>query len=301
MKTDQPSATAYLIAHSTIYLARDAAVGHLIPAQAAALSEKFVRPGRRAGRWRQACLDARCSRPLVAALERLTLPGIQLHYALRKRYLEEIAHTALADDVRQLIVLGAGFDTLALRLHPSFPAVQFIELDHPATQARKIVGAAAIHARRDNLHFLPLDLTRQTLTDVLLTSAHYDPRADTLFIAEGLLMYLAPDELDQVFEFVRRNCGARSLFAFTFMEPRRDGRIGFRRASRAVDAWLRFRGEPFKWAVRRADLARFLAPRGFTARAITTPEDFRRRYLTTAQLMRRPLAEGECVCVARCA
>jgi methyltransferase (TIGR00027 family) len=304
MKADAPSATAYLIATSTLFVAADPHAGRLVPARAAELSACFVEARSRAARWAQAALRCRSARPFVSALERLTLPGIQLHYALRKLYLEETARAAIADGIRRIVIFGAGYDTLALRLHEAFPDVQFIETDHPATQRRKIHALAA--ARRDaprqtatNLRFLPLDLTRRGLTDTLLDFDGDGRRTPTLFIAEGLLMYLAPAEVDALFQTIRDySGGASGRFAFTFMEPQRNGRINFLTPSRAVDAWLGWRREVFKWGIGRGELPAYLSARGFALREIGTHETFRRRYLEPEALGHLPLAAGEYVCVA---
>jgi len=303
MKADAPSATAYLIATSTLFVAADPHAGRLIPARAAELSACFVAARSRVARWVQEVLRRKSARPFIDALERLTLPGIQLHYALRKLYLEETARAAIADGVRQVVIFGAGYDTLALRLHETFPDTQFIETDHPATQRRKIHALAA--ARRDarhqpatNLHFLPLDLTRRGLAATLLNFGGYRADAPTLFIAEGLLMYLAPGEVDDLFQTVRDCGGASSRFAFTFMERQGDGRVNFLTRSRAVDAWLGWRREVFKWGVGRDELPAYLAARGFAMREVATGETFRRRYLEPEALAHLPLAAGEYVCVA---
>ena len=304
MKTDAPSATAYLIATSTLFVAADRRVGRLVPARAAELSACFVEARSRVARWAiETLLRRKSARPIVSALERLTLPGIQLHYALRKLYLEETARAAIADGIRQVVIFGAGYDTLALRLHETFPDIQFIEADHPATQRRKIHALAARgDARRQtatNLRFLPLDLTRRgQLADALLNFNGYRAGVPTLFIAEGLLMYLAPAEVDELFQTVRDCSGASGQFAFTFMEPQADGRINFLRPSRAIDAWLGWRREVFKWGIRRAELPSYLAARGFALREIATGATFRRRYLEPESLARLPLAAGEYVCVA---
>lgn len=311
MKSDEASATAYLIATSTLFVAADPRAGRLIPARAAELSACFVQTGSRVVRWVHEALPRQPVRPFVSALERLTIPGIQLHYALRKLYLEEIARAALADGFRQVVIFGAGYDTLALRLHESFPDTHFIELDHPATQRRKTHALAAIAAaRRDarqishlrqtsNLHFLPVDLTRQQLAATLRDFAGYCADAPTLFIAEGLLMYLSPVEVDKLFGAIRESGGASSRFAFTFMEPQGDGRINFRTRSRIVDAWLGSRREVFKWGIRRSELNHYLAARGFALRDLATHETFRRRYLEPHTLTAHlPLAAGEYVCVA---
>jgi methyltransferase (TIGR00027 family) len=304
MKADAPSATAYIIATSTIFVAADREAGRLVPAPAAELSACFIEAGSRAARWAHAALRRKCVRPFINALERLTLPGIQLHYALRKLYLEETARAAIADGIRQIVIFGAGYDTLALRLHETFPGVQFIETDHAATQRRKMHALAA-HARRDarrrtatNLHFLPVDLTRRQLADTLLNSACYRADSPTLFIAEGLLMYLAPAEVDDLFRTIRDCSGASGRFAFTFMEPQSDGRVNFLARSRAVDAWLGWRREVFKWGIGRGELPAYLAARGFTIREIATHETFRRRYLEPEALAHLPLVAGEYVCVA---
>jgi len=306
MKADNPSATAYLIATSTLFVAADPAAGRLIPARAVELSAAFVAARSRLARWAQSALRRPRVRPFVSALERLTLPGIQLHYALRKLYLEETLRAALSgsEGIRQVVIFGAGYDTLALRLHETFPNVQFIETDHPATQRRKTRALAAHHDSRlqrpetRNLHFLPVDLTRQQLAATLQNFAGYRAHAPTLFIAEGLLMYLSPTEVSNLFQTIRESSGARSRVAFTFMEPQANGQVNFRTRSRAVDAWLSWRGEIFKWGIERDALPLYLRARGFSVREIATEETLRRRYLEPKALAHLPLAAGEYVCIA---
>ena len=290
------SATAHLIAASTVYVSRSARVGHLVPARSAELCAEFVAGRGPLARRIFSSLSAGRLRPLAAALERLALPGIQLHYALRKRLLEEVARRALDGGVRQVVVLGAGFDTLALRLRESFPSARFVEVDHPATQhvKKRVVEGRGLSG--ENLRFVALDLAR--LCDgASLGREFFDAGARTLFVAEGVLMYLAPAAVARVFGFVRRHGAAGSLFAFTFMETGRGGRPAFRGAGRLVGAWLRLRGEPFRWGVSREGLREFLRGRGFRQLEVFDSESLRGRYLG-GELARLPLAAGECVCVA---
>ena len=307
MKADNPSATAYLIATSTLFVAADPDAGRLIPARAAELSASFVAARSRLARCAQRALRHKRVRPFVSALERLTIPGIQLHYALRKLYLEETARAALAvsdsGSIRQVVIFGAGYDTLALRLHETFPHAQFIETDHPATQRRKTHALAAHNDSRlrrpqPNLHFLPVDLTRQQLAATLTNFKGYRADAPTLFIAEGLLMYLSHAEVEALFQTIRESCGAPSRVAFTFMEPQENGHVNFRSRSLAVDAWLGWSGEVFKWGIQRSALPSYLRERGFRLREIATEETLRQRYLEPNDLAHLPLATGEYVCVA---
>lgn len=297
MKDDTPSSTAYVIARSTVYLSRDPVLGRLIPPRAIEMCGWFVQAH---SRWAYRLLTGirPVCRPFIAILERLSIPGIQLHYALRKRYLEDVARAALAEGARQLVVIGGGFDTLALRLHEEFPAVRFIEIDHPATQRVKRQAVQPHNLPKDNLRFLAVDLTRQTLEESLLSCDDYRGGEETLFICEGVMMYLQPDEIEKLFLFIRRHGSPRSRFAFTFMEPQRDGQVRFRDSSNAVDAWLRWRGEVFTWGIRRERLPEYLASYGFIIEQTATPDTFRSRYLATERLDHLPLADGEYICVA---
>src|SRR4051812_1883599 len=234
MRPDKPSATAYLIARSTYFLSRDKSLGDLVPERSAELSLRFIQSRRPSGRKLERLINSKYFRLVTLVLERMTIPGIKLHYALRKRYLEEVARDALQNGISQVVVVGAGFDTLALRLHESFPGTEFFEVDHPATQREKRRIAEKDQPLRSNLHFVALDLARRSLEDCLVAHTRYHSSADTLFIAEGLLMYLAPAEVDLLLQTVRRS-GLKSRIAFTFMETQKDGRVGFRQSSRLVD------------------------------------------------------------------
>jgi methyltransferase (TIGR00027 family) len=298
MKEDKPSATAYLIARSTFFLSRDPLLGQLVPERSAELSRSFVHTRSRFPRLLNAFVNAKPLRPLVMALERATIPGIKLHYALRKRYLEEIAREALLAGFSQVVVIGAGFDTLALRLHEDFTETKFFEIDHPATQRVKKRVVENRHEAGRNLQFISLDLAHGSLETTLLASKNYQPQTDTLFVAEGLLMYLAPAEIDLLLQFIGSHSGKQSRFAFTFMETQSDGRIGFRKSSRAVDAWLRLRGESFKWGSSRERIGDYLAARGFRVRDVITSETLRAKYLSAEQFKHLPLADGECICVS---
>src|SRR5438093_276985 len=89
MQPGRPSATAGVIAASTAFLALDSRLGHLVPGEAAEASAWFLNAASpRADRWLR-LMHRPAFRRLLRVVERLMLPGIVLHYALRKRCLEE--------------------------------------------------------------------------------------------------------------------------------------------------------------------------------------------------------------------
>lgn len=299
MREDRPSATAFLIARAMLFISQDPETAPLIPPAAAEAYGWFVDAvSPFAGRLARA-LGRSSLREITYASERLAIPGITLHYAVRKRYLEDACRRALADGVSQVLVLGAGYDTLALRLHREYPDVLFVECDHPATQRvkRRVVEERALAG--PSLQLLPVDLGQRTLEEAIASLPEYRSSADTFLIAEGLTMYLQPEDMDALFAFLRESAGPGSRFAFTFMEPQRNGKIDFPGSTPLVRPWLRLVGEPFTWGIRRDALPAYLEERGFRLEELAAADTLRERYLAPAGLAGRRLAFGEHIAVAR--
>lgn len=291
-----PSRTALLIARSTILLSRDPQLRRFVPPEAAEASGWFLEAaGDKTDRWARLCAH-RWFRALVSAVECRTTPGILLHYALRKRFLEEVVRQSLGEGFPQVVILGAGFDTLALRLQAGFPRVLFLEVDHPATQRAKRRALESRRLLRANLSLVPLTLGRDDMKQALRSAPAYRPDADTVFIAEGLLMYLQAEQVENLLRRLAQHSGANARFAFTFLEPQRGGRVDFSASSRAVGWWLRLRREQFQWGIPREQVAPWLEAQGFALQEIVTPESLRGRYLAEQKLP--PRLNGDLICVA---
>jgi methyltransferase (TIGR00027 family) len=298
MKIPNSSATAYLIAESAVYLSANPTVAHLLPGAMVELSRYFADSRPFFDKLGYLAKRNRLFRPFFNALENLIIPGIQLHYLVRKRRIEEIAREAIARGVEQIVVLGAGFDTLALRLHREFPDTRFIEIDRPATQQAKRGVVNRGKVPDENLKFVPCDLSSGSFAAHLAANSLFNRELKTLFVAEGLLMYLTERQVTGVFDFIRENSAGGSLFAFTFMERQPGGRIAFRNSSRLVDHWLAMHGEPFRWGLARGELRGFLRDRGFVFVSLDDTAAFREKYLSENGLQSLRLASGESLCLA---
>jgi methyltransferase (TIGR00027 family) len=80
----------------------------------------------------------------------------------------------------QLVVLGAGFDTIAYR-NPFANRLKVFEVDHPATQAWKQERPVGI-AVPDGLTYAGVDFERQSFAERLLES-HFEPGSKSLAMA----------------------------------------------------------------------------------------------------------------------
>lgn len=108
--------------------------------------------------------------------------------AARSRYAEDHLARAVADRVRQYIILGAGLDTFAYR-NP-FPELRVFEVDFPATQEwKRWMLAEAQIGLAENLTFAALDFEHQALADGL-REAGFDAASPAFFSWLGVVPYL---------------------------------------------------------------------------------------------------------------
>jgi methyltransferase (TIGR00027 family) len=255
---EQASRTALLIAASLVLLHQDARYSRLISKTSADLCARVLEKHSSQARLFSKIVRQSWFRPIAKLVERITIPGILLHYALRKKCISELVHSALANGVAQVVVLGAGFDPLTSELQREFPTALFWEIDHPATQRHKVRACSEIGIER--VHFVAIDLAAAGLEREALIKNDFDPTKRTFWIAEGLLMYFPADIVSSLTRTLSSLSAPGSQLAFTFMEKQRDGRAQFDSQTKLVDWWLRIRGEPFLWGTTRSELAELIQP-----------------------------------------
>ena len=133
MQNEQASRTALLIAASLVLLHHDAKYSRLVSKIAADLCTHVLEKHSAQTRLFSKIVRQSGFRTIARLIERLTIPGILLHYAFRKKCVAGLVRSALANGVAQAVVLGAGFDPLSSELQGEFPTARFWEIVHPAT------------------------------------------------------------------------------------------------------------------------------------------------------------------------
>jgi methyltransferase (TIGR00027 family) len=139
--------------------------------------------------------------------------------AARTRFFDGQVLAAICAGVRQIVILGSGYDDRALRFRS--PGVRFIEIDHPATQADKASRLQAMNADTAELILAPADFRHDALGAVLAGCGH-EADEPTLLACEGLLVYLDQQAIARLLGGLRtRACGG-SLFAASLAVHRSD-------------------------------------------------------------------------------
>ena len=185
--------------------------------------------------------------------------GIRLLICSRSRFSEEALAASVARGVRQVVVLGAGLDTFALR-NP-FADVRVFEVDFPATQAwkRERLREAGL-SLPDTLTFAPVDFERESLADGLARAGFRRDRP-AFFQWLGVTPYLTRETISSTLDFVAGIPG--SAIAFDYTEPI-ENQSPQRRASLAAMAEsAAVRGEPWLSFYDPPEIAAILRDKGF--------------------------------------
>ncbi|MBF0621389.1 MAG: class I SAM-dependent methyltransferase [Magnetococcales bacterium] len=276
MKEDQASSTAFTVLQGLVHTARSRGHLDLVTPETAEVCTRILE-GSPEGQRRLKQLANPLFRGALPILERLIMPGISLHYALRKRFIEQVTMQAIEQGVTQVVSLGAGFDTLLWRLHLNKHEIQLIEIDHPATsQVKQAALAGAGQQQGSNLHLLPVDLSERALLEVLQGFDGFDASRKTLFICEGVLMYLDIGAVDTLLESLRRLTDHPVRFVFSAVSPMTSA---YNNTGPLLKLYLMFKDEPLNWTIERQDLSDFLAKRDYRVLELADAQGLKERFL----------------------
>jgi methyltransferase (TIGR00027 family) len=141
--------------------------------------------------------------------------GIYGAQVCRTRYIDDAVQAALSQGIRQLVILGAGFDTRPYRL-PGMESVNVFEVDLPSVQNDKKKKIWKYLGRLpDHVTFIPIDFDTQTL-EAVLSGVAFDRRRPTVFIWEGVTQYLSEEDVRETLTFIGKST-PESIIVFTYV------------------------------------------------------------------------------------
>jgi len=165
--------------------------------------------------------------------------ALRAHMVLRSRFAEDRLATAVQRGVRQYLVLGAGFDTFALRQPAWAHGLRIVEVDQPSTQGLKRSSLAdAGLAAPANAAFAPIDFERESLREGLRRHQVADD-VPTFCSWLGVTMYLTDEAIDAVLQTVAM-FPAGSELVLTFAQSRPALSPLAQRAAELGEPWVSF-------------------------------------------------------------
>ena len=143
-------------------------------------------------------------------------PPMELWLALRVAYLDRIVALAVDElSIRQVVVLGAGYDTRAARLPRA--GTTFFEVDHPATQAAKRERLARLPDYPvDAARYVACNFEREDPIERLIATG-FVAREPAVVIWEGVVPYLTEPAIRATATRLATGLEPRSIVAFDFV------------------------------------------------------------------------------------
>ena len=115
----------------------------------------------------------------------------------------------VVQDVEQFVVMGAGYDTRAYgRIRRE--GVTFFELDQNNVQQHKRRALAEAGIPCEHVRFVPVDFSRENAFDKLI-DAGFDQSRKTLFLWEGVSLYLSESDVRKTMQDVRNHAPSGSV------------------------------------------------------------------------------------------
>ena len=224
-------------------------------------------------RWKRAASLLR-----LPAVRQLGRNASFTYLAARTLFYDRFVTDALDDGIRQVVVLGAGYDSRAWRMARS--GVTFFEIDLAVTQADK-----RSRAPEGGPVYVAADLTDLGFVDVLV-AAGFRPGEPTAFTVEGVTMYLAEAQLTVLLRSLAGIAGPSSRLAANFgvgfeRPGRRRGAVG----SKVVAAG----GEEFRFRLSPADAGKFLGDSGWRLDSLLEGAQLKAEFLVGTKLAQAPL------------
>ena len=196
---------------------------------------------------------------------RITAPGSEDMRDLvtaRTAYFDSLLEGSLGD-VEQVVLMGAGYDT---RAYGGFrrEGLSFFELDQQATQELKQKALSDAGIDIGDTRFVSVDFQRDDAFEKLARIG-YDPTKKTLFLWEGVTLYLGEEDVRRALRDMKTHSAAGSVIVADFYSTRMIA-IG---KKKAVEQTLEFTGEGFGFGLpfesdHEARLKSFLESEGLT-------------------------------------
>lgn len=147
----------------------------------------------------------------------LAWKGLYEYVIARTKYIDSVFQKAISNGFIQILIFGAGFDSRGIRFGRANNNVKIFEMDAPITQNAKIDQFKKRKIDiQSNIIFFPVDFDNESAENKLMEYG-FKKNKKTLFILEGLLMYLHPESVDNIFELINKFAGKGSEIVFDYI------------------------------------------------------------------------------------
>lgn len=207
-----------------------------------------------------------------------TWPGVRPSALGRTCWIDDQLRDAIQNGAEQIVILGAGFDCRTYRL-PNMENKCVFELDHPDTLIfKKKCLISKFGSLPQHVTYVEIDFDHQDLSTVL-SSTTFNRARVTFFLWEGLMHYLTAEAVDKTLRTIASLSTPGSRLVFTYIhQGLLDGTVQFEKWG-SIPATLQESDESWTFGLSPADLADYLAKRGFLLINDVSSTEYRSKYM----------------------
>ena len=136
---------------------------------------------------------------------------------LRHRCFQDYLARAAAAGVDQAVLLGAGYDTTALRL-TDLDNVRWFEVDHPSTQQHKLAVMEQAGVAASNVEYVPMDFESGQPLSETLVQAGLDRDKPCVVGWLGVTFFLRQEAFEHTLAELATICARGSTLLFDYMD-----------------------------------------------------------------------------------
>lgn len=216
-------------------------------------------------------------RTIIENIIHTKIPGAYSSGLARTRYIDDLLEQSVRNGIQQVIILGAGFDTRALRL-PFLSAIPVIEIDHPNTARLKLeVLQKKLTALPRNVQYIQTDFNTESL-ETLAIKHSINFTLPTCIIWEGVSNYLDAQAIYNTVAFAARFI-ASSTIIFTYVNKQvLDNPGAFYGATKLLNDLVAIQ-EKWTFGFHPGELAQYLQPFGLQLQEDKGASEYRNQYL----------------------
>ena len=197
---------------------------------------------------------------------------------VRAKFCREVFDDYARNGLKQFVILGAGYDSIAYR--DDFPTdLKVFEIDLEVTQTEKLARLA--EANKNNLShvsYLPADLSVESL-DQVLGNSEFDFSKKTLLSWFGVTYYIPKEGYLNTLRFVKDHLAPGSAIIFDFLLPPEDIPDEWKTVAEKCGDFVAVRGEPWINRMNESDLIADLGELGFVDPKIFLPEQIEQEFI----------------------
>jgi methyltransferase (TIGR00027 family) len=208
-----------------------------------------------------------------------TTPGAYEFMIARTAFFDQIVKLALIENIPQIVLLGAGYDSRPYRFDALIQDTRMFEVDTEPTQLRKkdCLQRARIPVS-EQISFVTVNFETDDLIHMLV-EAGFSQEKITLFVWEGVSYYLSAKAVDNMLALVKANSpsGSSICFDYAALSDKALNESGAKELKNLLQS--QHSNEPTKFGIRAGEIKTFLAKRGFRIIEHLTAAEMDDRYL----------------------